>query len=89
MVLQRDVAVPIWGSTATQGLAVDVSIGGAVYHATADASSHWAVALPPTPYGGPYSITVNASDGSRVVLTDVLFGELYLCSGQCVSPSAG
>lgn len=41
----------------------------------------WKVQLPPVPAGGPYTITI--FDGiTSVTLIDVMFGDVWLCSGQ-------
>jgi len=42
----------------------------------------WRQALPPTAAGGPYTITFTASTGESGSLNDVLFGDVFLCSGQ-------
>ena len=76
MVLQRDVPVKIWG-WANAGEKVIVSFKGKKLRALTDASGNWACTLPATPAGGPYEIKVN-----EVLLKDVLFGDVWLCSGQ-------
>ena len=45
--------------------------------ATANRDGNWRVELGPRPAGGPYSLTIN-----ELELTDVLYGEVWLCSGQ-------
>ena len=44
----------------------------------------WACLLPATPAGGPYAIEVAVEGSARVpeVLTDVMFGDVFVCSGQ-------
>ena len=43
----------------------------------------WEVFLPPTAAGGPHTITVtDGTDGCLLQLDDVLFGDVYVCSGQ-------
>ena len=81
MVLQRDRPVPIWG-WADAGEEVTVVLRDAdqtVEHAQtrADQDGNWRVELEPRPAGGPYSLTIN-----ELELTDVLYGEVWLCSGQ-------
>lgn len=41
----------------------------------------WRVSLEPVEAGGPYSVTA-ASHNETVTLTDVLFGDVWLCGGQ-------
>ncbi len=76
MVLQRDTPVKIWG-WANAGEKVTVTFKGKKLRALTDASGNWACALPATPAGGPYEIQVN-----EIRLKDVLFGDVWLCSGQ-------
>ena len=83
-VLQRaPAAANVWGFV-SPGAAVDVQFAGKTLSAVADASGTWAVALPPTAAGGPYTLSANASDASVApqTIVDVLFGEVVLCSGQ-------
>lgn len=80
VVLQRDAPLPVWG-TADPGTTVTVVLSGATATAEADSTGHWEVRLPPQAAGGPFTMTI-AGDGSRLVLHDVLIGEVWLCSGQ-------
>ena len=79
MVLQRDAPVVVWG-WADPGETVAVTLGGRAVAASADAAGGWKIALPPLPTGGPFEMTVAGKN--RIVLTDVLVGEVWLCSGQ-------
>ncbi|MDR1723260.1 MAG: sialate O-acetylesterase [Tannerella sp.] len=93
MVLQRDVPVTIWGK-ATPWEVVAVSITPVIDASvtarneavsskstkvtnTADENGCWEVTLPPQEAGTGYSLTVN-----DVVINDVAFGDVWLCSGQ-------
>ena len=42
----------------------------------------WFFELDPISAGGPYNITVVSSQGCALTLKDVLFGDVWLCSGQ-------
>ncbi len=80
MVLQRDMPVKIWGE-ATPGKKVTVQLAGKKASAKADKSGKWVVTLPEFKAGGPYEMTVKS--GKEVVsMSDILFGEVWLCSGQ-------
>ena len=79
MVLQRDREVPFWGWD-NPGAEVKVSIGEKSASAKADKDGKWSVKLPAMKAGGPYKVTVQGS--STVNFSDVLFGEVWLCSGQ-------
>ncbi len=78
MVLQRDVAVPVWG-TADEGERITVSINGQVQTTTAR-NGNWMVQLKKMDAGGPYVLTIQGNN--MVEITDVLIGEVWLCSGQ-------
>ncbi|KAG5836824.1 hypothetical protein ANANG_G00232720 [Anguilla anguilla] len=41
----------------------------------------WRVTLPPQTAGGPYNVTAIQQD-AQVTLTDLLFGDVWLCGGQ-------
>lgn len=79
MVLQRDVAAPVWGWT-EPGAIVTVRMNGRAFLATADFSGKWVAHVGPFKAGGPY--TVHISGPQEVTLTDVLVGDVWLCSGQ-------
>jgi hypothetical protein len=79
-VVQRDQPVTVWG-TAPAGRPVAVTLGGRSASGSADAQGKWRIALPPQPAGGPYTLKVSA-DGQTVSRTDILVGDVYLCSGQ-------
>lgn len=79
-VLQRDTEVPVWG-TADPGAEILVRIEDQAQRATAGADGKWKVTLSPIPAGGPYTLSVS-DGGSKVMVSDILFGEVWLCSGQ-------
>ncbi len=80
MVVQRDVALPIWG-WADAGEAVTVRLGtGPVAKTVADANGQWRVDLSPAPAGGPHTLAVEG--GNKLAVQDVYVGEVWLCSGQ-------
>lgn len=78
-VLQRDRALPVWG-TAAPGEAVTIELAGKTAKATADADGRWRAELPPLPAGGPFELV--ATGTNRVAATDVYVGEVWLASGQ-------
>jgi sialate O-acetylesterase len=81
-VLQRDRPIPIWGSANAHDR-ISLSIDGHVASARADGYGHWQTLLPAMPPGGPYSLTVNdTTSGANKTLTDILVGDVFLCSGQ-------
>lgn len=79
MVLQQQKPLPIWG-WADAGEKVTVQIGRHEVTATAGANGFWKVTLPPLEPGGPHEMTL--SGRNRIVLTNILVGEVWICSGQ-------
>lgn len=79
MVLQRDMPLPIWG-WAKAGEKVTVTIGEQSASAVADEQGKWQVKLPAMKAGGPLEVTVAGEN--TIKLTNVLVGEVWLCSGQ-------
>lgn len=81
MVLQRDASVRIWGTSDRGKVTVVTSWDGKKYSAKPDDQGNWIVQVgTPVSGGGPYTITI--SDGEKMVLRDVLVGEVWICSGQ-------
>ena len=106
MVLQRDIAVPVWG-TADPGAEISVAFAGQKVSTRADDKGAWSLKLSPlvasaenrvftvvaTPSAdAPKPAPAAASDGTNapvapegpktVELSNVLVGEVWLCSGQ-------
>lgn len=80
MVLQRNMRAPIWG-TADPGESVTVAIGPRKVVVRADNSGNWMARVGPFPAGGPHTITVSGPANS-ITLSNVLFGEVWIASGQ-------
>jgi len=79
MVLQRDRPLRIWG-WANPGEKVAVAFDGASRDTVGDSLGNWNVFLPPEAAGGPYRLTVSGSN--RIVLEDVMVGDVWFASGQ-------
>ncbi|XP_041361501.1 sialate O-acetylesterase-like isoform X2 [Gigantopelta aegis] len=83
MVLQRGPQrAVVWGTASTIGDVVTVTVSGhghATGHVANDGT--WKVKLPAITEHGPFTITAKSSEG-HVTLTDVLFGDVWVCSGQ-------
>ena len=81
MVLQQRSAVPLWGTARSGGLVkITPSWDHRVYSVTAAVDGSWRVRIKTPVAGGPYTITLD--DGKKLVLSDVLIGEVWICSGQ-------
>lgn len=94
MVLQRERPVPVWG-WAESGEHVIVTLYEGqtplnIKSVTASADGQWRVELPAMKAGGPYVLKIESQDDdgqsdertAGVVLSDVLVGDVFLCSGQ-------
>lgn len=79
MVLQRDQPIPVWG-WATPGQEVTVSLADEKVTATADDKGKWIAKLGALPAGGPFELNVEGKQ--KLTISDVLVGEVWLCSGQ-------
>ena len=77
-VLQRDMALPVWG-TAKDGERVTVQIAGQRV-STAAVNGKWMVRLTPLKAGGPYTLVVSGEN--TITLTNILIGDVWVCSGQ-------
>ncbi len=80
MVLQRNVPIPVWG-TAAADEEVKVTFNKQTVSAKAGNDGKWKVELPKMTAGGPYQLLVAGND-NRLLLKDVMVGEVWLCSGQ-------
>lgn len=80
MVLQRNHEVPLWG-WAGAGQSVEVTFNGKKIAGKADLEGQWKVKLPATKAGGPYEISIKSGTES-IDLTNILFGDVWVCSGQ-------
>jgi sialate O-acetylesterase len=79
-VLQRDKPLPIWG-TAAPGEAVEVSLGSQKAATKAGPDGRWIVKLPAQPLCKE-PLTLTAKGSNTLTRTDILLGDVWLCSGQ-------
>ncbi|MFZ4776910.1 MAG: sialate O-acetylesterase [Terrimicrobiaceae bacterium] len=79
MVLQREMAVPVWG-TAAPGEKVTVRFRAQEKSAVADDKGNWLLKLDSLTAGGPDVMTVAGTN--TLTLDDVLVGEVWVGSGQ-------
>lgn len=89
MVLQMEPAkAQLWGYATTVGDTVHIklngtTVGSAAVNKRTDGHSGgiWSALLPAQKAGGPVTISITSQDGHSA-LTDVLFGDVWICSGQ-------
>jgi sialate O-acetylesterase len=79
-VLQRDRPLPVWG-WADPGEKVQVALGVEKAEAVAEPDGRWQATLKPQPMSKE-PLVLEARGKNRVVVKDVLLGDVWLCSGQ-------
>ncbi|MEO6520239.1 MAG: sialate O-acetylesterase [Mucilaginibacter sp.] len=84
MVVQRDKPLLIWGRATTNSkINVTVTWNTGPFVATADQSGDWSVSIPASPVNiDPQTITCKIDDADSTTLTNILIGDVWLCSGQ-------
>ncbi|SOD11819.1 sialate O-acetylesterase [Pedobacter xixiisoli] len=81
LVLQQRSNAKIWGNAVgKKEVKVQTSWDKQTYTAKPDDKGNWSVVVKTANAGGPYQIVI--SQANKVVLKDVLLGEVWLCSGQ-------
>lgn len=81
MVLQQQTQAPIWGeSKPDKEIVITTSWDQKKYTVQADARGKWNTKVTTPAAGGPYDIII--SDGKKVKLSNVMIGEVWVCSGQ-------
>ncbi len=81
MVLQQKDNVPLWGTAnADKEVKISTSWNTKSYTARSDNNGKWKISVSTPSYGGPYSITFD--DGEVLTLSNILIGEVWICSGQ-------
>src|ERR1700744_3452356 len=81
MVLQQQSAPALWGkANANAVVTVITSWNKKVYTVKAGADGAWKLKVATPTAGGPYEIWL--SDGEKLILKNVMIGEVWFCSGQ-------
>lgn len=82
MVLQQESLFPVWGK-AEPNQALVVRFNGAEAEAVAADDGSFSVSIKTPSAGGPYTLEVeDQNQTNKVVLTDVMVGDVWLCAGQ-------
>ena len=79
MVLQQDLPVRLWG-WAEAGEKVTAALGGKSVSAVTASNGAWSMVLPKMKAGGPHTLTIEGKN--KIVVDDVLVGEVWVASGQ-------
>lgn len=78
-VLQRDVPCAVWGWAAAHEN-ITLELNGRKFTSQADGNGQWKIVLPSQPAGGPFEIRLSGTN--EIILKDILFGDVWVCSGQ-------
>ncbi len=81
MVFQQNTQAAVWGWTDSgKKVTIRPSWTSKKTVAVPDADGKWSANIQTPSAGGPYTVTI--SDGEKIVLRNVLVGEVWFCSGQ-------
>lgn len=83
MVLQQKSEVPVWGTSDVKNARVRITTSWNLrtYTGKAGVDGKFNIKVKTPAYGGPYTLTITDGKGS-VTVSDVMIGEVWLCSGQ-------
>jgi sialate O-acetylesterase len=82
MVIQQTKPIKIWG-WAEPGEEISVSFSGQKAKIQVDKDGRWEIALSAMKATAvPFQMTISGTQSKSVVLTDILVGEVWVCSGQ-------
>jgi sialate O-acetylesterase len=79
MILQRDANIKIWG-WASAGEKITIQLNNKTYKTKATANGNWVVTVAPVKAGGPHNMSISGKN--KIILKDILFGDVWFCSGQ-------
>lgn len=81
MVLQQKAQTNLWGWAApSRKVTIRTSWDNKTYTVTSSSTGEWKSQLQTPSAGGPFTITI--SDGEPLQLSNILVGEVWICSGQ-------
>lgn len=81
MVLQQKTNVKLWGDARPNSkIEIKPSWTDKTYAVLCHPDGKWECLIPTPEAGGPYEI--HLSDGERLILKNILIGEVWFCSGQ-------
>ena len=73
--------MPLYGGgKPMKAVKVTTSWDGKTYETLADKEGRWKLSVRTPEAGGPYELTL--TDGGKLVLKNVMIGEVWICSGQ-------
>ena len=81
MVLQRNQVNPVWGWS-NKNTEISISFAGDDYSTVSNNEGYWKIELFPKQANATEQDMLIKSGDSIITLNDILFGEVWLCSGQ-------
>jgi|JI10StandDraft_1071094.scaffolds.fasta_scaffold00394_26 sialate O-acetylesterase len=78
-VLQRNIELNLWGWAAPKEK-IELSFGAKKITTQANELGEWLLKLPAQPAGGPHTLIFSGTN--QVTINNVLFGDVWVCSGQ-------
>lgn len=82
MVLQRNTTVVLWGwANANEKITIEASWLKTIQQIKADKNGDWKIEIKTTESKDPQTLKIKSKE-SNIILNDILFGEVWLCSGQ-------
>ena len=79
MVLQRDSKLNVWG-WASPKEKISIRFGQKRLKTTTGADGKWKTQLPPMKAGGPFTMEITGKN--KIILKEILMGDVWFCSGQ-------
>ena len=79
MVLQRDIPIKLWG-WADKKEKITVILHDDTLSVKVDRKGKWMAELPAREAGGPYELIISGEN--EIKLSNILFGDVWVCSGQ-------
>lgn len=81
MVLQQNNHATLWGwASPAEKIFVTTSWNNKTDSVAADGNAQWKIKIPTGAAGGPYTISLKGQN--TITLKNILFGEVWICSGQ-------
>lgn len=83
-VIQRGKPSPVWGWASAAGTAIQATwVDGKTYSGVSDATLFWRISFPASQaVASPFNLTFTSSAGDAITLSNLLIGDVFLCSGQ-------
>ena len=81
MILQRNSPVQIWGKSKPLSK-IKLTFLNVDYNVSSDQEGNWQVNLDALEHGGPYKMKIESDCGDRIVINDILIGDVWVLGGQ-------